>query len=325
MSSSIYFSAEVFLKIGMSMLNRPPNKSTGKFSADDIDHFKATFGTTPIIVSVACDLMREHTNMSNKIKPHQILWGLALLKLYNTEKVLCDHIGARDAKNFRLWAWKVVGWIADLEPYVVRSTILLSFLIYHVLLRNTLNRDMRSSSTQIDMLWEDRHNGVPPGEKSTCVDGTDCPTQEPSPFSSRHFSHKFNSAGFRYQVTTSRKGDLIDVDGPHRPGCKYGSEKAIFERGVMSYLDDGEECEGDKYYRKQIKDIFTGYLSNEERKFAARFRARHESLNGRLKRFQILTTKFRAKPAFQKHSMAFRAIAVLCQLEIETSSSLFEL
>lgn len=327
MVSSLYFSAEVFLRVGMNMLNRPPSKLTGQYTSDDVEHFKCTFGVAPIIVSVACDLMREHTDMPNKIKPHHILWGLVLLKMYDTEKVLCDHVGARDEKNFRKWAWEVVGWLADLEPYVVSqiSDRNSKFQLLYCCLFRLTELSMHLSFGQIDMLWEDRHNGVPPGEKSACVDGTDCPTQEPQPFSSRNYSHKFKSAGLRYQVTTSRQGDIINVDGPHRPGTKWGSEKSIFERGLMTYLDEGEKCEGDKYYRKQLQDIFTEYSNEEERNFASRFRARHESMNGRLKRFQILTTKFRAKPAFQKHSRAFRAIAVLCQLEIETKSSLFEL
>ena len=39
---------------------------------------------------------------------------------------------------------------------------------------------MHLALEQIDELWDDRHNGVPPGEKSICVDGTDCPNQEPA-------------------------------------------------------------------------------------------------------------------------------------------------
>lgn len=184
---------------------------------------------------------------------------------------------------------------------------------------------MHLALEQIDELWDDRLNGVPPGEKTICVDGTDCPNQEPQPFSKRNFSIKMHAAGFRYQLTSSRKGDIIDVDGPYRPGTVRGSEKAIFERGIMTFLDEDEKCEGDTYYRRQIKEMFPGYSNEEELNLARRFRARHEGLNGRFKRFQILTTKFRAKPAYQKHSMAYRAIAVLCQLEIETISPVFPL
>ena len=115
----MYFSAEAFLRVGMNMLHRPPSKLTGQCTSDDVDHFKCNFGVDPLIVSIACDLMREHTDMPDKIKMHQILWGLALLKIYDTEKVLCDHVGARDEKNFRKWAWDSVGWLADLVPFLV--------------------------------------------------------------------------------------------------------------------------------------------------------------------------------------------------------------
>ena len=97
----------------------PPNKLTGQYSSDDVDHFKCNFGVDPLIASIACDLMREHTDMPDNIKIHHTLWGLALLKIYDMEKVICDHVGARDEKNFRKWSWGSVGWLANLEPYVV--------------------------------------------------------------------------------------------------------------------------------------------------------------------------------------------------------------
>jgi len=99
--------------------------------------------------------MREHTDMPDNIKIHHTLWGLALLKIYDTEKVICDHVGARDEKNFRKWSWGSVGWLANLEPYVVsqnpteRFDCLTDFYIDWPLMHLALE--------QIYELWDDRH------------------------------------------------------------------------------------------------------------------------------------------------------------------------
>ena len=56
--------------------------------------------------------------------------------------------------------------------------------------------------------------------------------------------------------------------------------------------------------------------------FKSRARLRHETFNGRLKSFAILSETFRH--GFDKHKFVFEAIAVTVQYQIENGSPLFD-
>lgn len=171
--------------------------------------------------------------------------------------------------------------------------------------------------TQIAPLWENRTRG-----DLIVVDGTCCPIQEPGPRWTGNFCHKFNGPGITYEIITNRDGFIIRVDGPYRSGCFPDAE--IFRRGAMLELEPGETCQGDGIYRNQLPHVFPGDASEAERQFANRVRARHETLNGRLKRFGILNQKYRSND-LEKHSWAFRAVCVICQIELQISMGLFAL
>jgi hypothetical protein len=53
----------------------------------------------------------------------------------------------------------------------------------------------------------------------------------------------------------------------------------------------------------------------------ANARARHETLNGRLKNFGALSQKFRH--GIENHGAVFRAAAIIVQIQIEEESPLF--
>ena len=58
--------------------------------------------------------------------------------------------------------------------------------------------------------------------------------------------------------------------------------------------------------------------------FKKRARARHETFNGRLKRFQVLTDRFchGTKDEMKYHKLVFEACVIICQFEIETDHPL---
>ena len=62
-------------------------------------------------------------------------------------------------------------------------------------------------------------------------------------------------------------------------------------------------------------------LNDEDVQKAAILRARHEALNGRLKRFYVLTDTFRNDVC--KHSSCFRAVLNITQLTHEHEPSFF--
>jgi hypothetical protein len=51
-------------------------------------------------------------------------------------------------------------------------------------------------------------------------------------------------------------------------------------------------------------------------------KARHESFNGRLKNFAVVRERWRS--SINKHGIAFEAVCVICQYQLENGSPLYE-
>ncbi|GAX10088.1 hypothetical protein FisN_2Lu360 [Fistulifera solaris] len=117
--------------------------------------FQSHFGVSPIQCSQLWILLKVPENARFK----HLLWALLKLKVYATEEVLSGMAGC-DEKTFRKWS----------DQFIDALSLLSSCLIN----------------------WNSRKkNGV----HTFSVDGTDCPINEPSPFSPKWYSHKFKSAG----------------------------------------------------------------------------------------------------------------------------------
>ena len=156
------------------------------------------------------------------------------------------------------------------------------------------------------------------------VDGTDFQIQEPSPFESRWYSHKFKGPGLRYEVAVSiLGGDIVHTNGPFP--CGTWPDISIFRSMLMDKLLPGEFVEADNGYRGQYDKIRTpvDYTTKKEKKMKARARARHETCNKRFKQFQILKKPFRHNRS--EHQKVFRSIVVLTQLSIQSGENLFHI
>ena len=90
-------------------------------------------------------------------------------------------------------------------------------------------------------------------------------------------------------------------------------------------LDEGERVEADDGYLNadpQFAKTRSGVMHPEEaRAMRNTLRARHETVNGRMKIFKMLSIVWRH--SLEKHSIAFHAVAVITQLELRRSP-LFE-
>jgi hypothetical protein len=116
-------------------------------------------------------------------------------------------------------------------------------------------------------------------------------------------------------------GDLVWIQGPY-PAGKYTDIK-IFNKVLCHFLDPGERVEADEGYAghpDKIKCPANAVPQEEKRGMQAR--ARHETLNGRLKTWGILSQVFRH--SILRHGDVLRACAVLTQLTIENGEPLFE-
>ena len=125
------------------------------------------------------------------------------------------------------------------------------------------------------------------------LDCTDCPISEPMPFSSCWYSHKFKSAGLCYKVgILLATGWIVWVYGP--VPCGESNDLNVARSEIQQRLEVGESYIADRGYRDgQLFGVMpTGEYSTQQLT-QGHARAWHKTINGRLKKWKILSTKFR--------------------------------
>jgi DDE superfamily endonuclease len=153
---------------------------------------------------------------------------------------------------------------------------------------------------------------------STClitVDGVDCRIQEPGTFDKKWYSHKFQGPGVRYEVGICiQTGWIVWVNGPFP--CGAWSDLRIARAGLQSKLQVGEMYVADRGYQDGF--IYGDTPSREHNtleEMKRKARARHETINGRLKMFHVLSNEFRHR--LDQHAIIFLAVANIVQLGIQ--------
>ena len=188
--------------------------------------FRTFFGVGPQACETIWNLICQ-TNQYVTIKPRHLLYGLLFLKVYSTEEV---HSGIFNVttKTFRSHSWEAVRFIADLKM-VSYSTKLYHFNSIFSLKKLTF------FYVSFQLKWENRRT-IQSRNVSISVDGTDCRICEPSPFSSKWYSHKFNGPGLRYEVAVSiSTGHLVWAYGPFP--CGSHPDISIFKLRLAEKLD----------------------------------------------------------------------------------------
>ena len=153
------------------------------------------------------------------------------------------------------------------------------------------------------------------------LDGTDMPVE--MKFSEKFMSHKFKGNSFKYEIGVCIiTGEIVWVHGPVRAG---ENDINVARQACVSFLNDNEMAIADSGYRGEADhlktpDIFN-FRSKDDVRQAAVARARHETLNKRIKNKNILVHKFRHPLDF--HSACFRAVCVIEQLNIVNGNPLF--
>jgi len=229
----------------------------------------------------------------NSKNPEHLFYALYFLKTYNSENNEAALFNI-DEKTLRKYKWMFVEAISLLKYKVID--------------------------------FDKRYCGA--NENSSCfitVDGIDCRIIEPQPFikkiSKQWYSHKFNGPAVKYEVGVSiARGDIVWINGPY-PGS--ANDAAIARDGLVQVLDKYERFEADEGYISldpQYCRAKNGVYSilNEGTKEHHRMmvlRARHETLNARLKNFSCLHDQFRHN--LIKHSDCFYAVAVITQVNID--------
>ncbi len=153
------------------------------------------------------------------------------------------------------------------------------------------------------------------------LDGTDMPVE--MKFSEKFMSHKFKGNGLKYEVGVCiATGHVVWVHGPARAGQ---NNITLACQAFVLFLNDDEMAVVDSGYRGEMQHIKTPdlmhFCSEEKYYDASVARARHETVNSRVKSKQVLVKRFHHSLVF--HSDYFRAVAVITQLNIEAGESLF--
>lgn len=117
-------------------------------------------------------------------------------------------------------------------------------------------------------------------------------------------------------------GDIVWINGPWPAGS--GSEIGIFRQSLRQQLLPGEMVEADSGYRGEQQFIRrkNDYVSRSDRRAKKRARARHETVFGRMKMYDILTNVFRHDGS--KHQTVFFSVAVVTQLSFDNGEGPFQ-
>jgi len=148
------------------------------------------------------------------------------------------------------------------------------------------------------------------------IDGTDCRILEPTPFSTKWFSHKVKGPGVRYEGGVCICTGWIGwVNGPFP--CGAWPDLKIAKERMFHCLDDGEKVIANGGYSTGgVYTIVPCHLNDEQRRLHSVIRACHEIINRRLKQWNILGgRRFRSK--VWRHKMVFYAIEVITQIIIQ--------
>lgn len=148
------------------------------------------------------------------------------------------------------------------------------------------------------------------------------PINEQYPFSKRWYSFKFHGPGLRYEVAVCiQTGHIVWVYGPIR--CGEMNDLSIFRSNLKRLLAPGEMVEADAIYRSDSRVRGPNdCVSRADKSAKSRARARHETVNRRLKQFGCLKQRYRH--GLQKHRQVFTAAAVCTQISFLNGEGPFQ-
>jgi hypothetical protein len=160
------------------------------------------------------------------------------------------------------------------------------------------------------------------------VDGVHCRIYEPrTQPSAGWYSKKFAGPGLTYELGVAIHHDkIVWINGPF-PAAQH--DITVFRKpgGLKSKIPPNHLAIGDQGYQGEPSKISTKNPLNsiELNKWKSRVRARHETVNSRLKAFGILDQAFRTNgnQRMEKHKSAFEACCVIIQYELDNGSKLF--
>jgi len=270
--------------------------------------FTSLFGITAEVTAIAWNLCKDDW-LGYNLQPKHMLWALMFLKSYAKESLLCATANT-SRPTFRKWIWKVIKVVCGKIPSVV-STFCLSAIQIHFDV-SSFKSNQSLTTLMLQILWSKRFEQDKGLTCKVYVDGTDYMIAEPTPFSKEWYCYKHGCAGLRYEIATCiQTGHIVWVNGPFK--CGKWPDIKIFRRNLKQRLLPCEMVECDRGYRGDQSCRHADIVFNRaDQRAKGRAAARHETVNGDLKRFGCLKQVFRH--AKELHKQVFGACVVLTQL-----------
>lgn len=269
-----------------------------KISKLELGRFRQAFGVGPeTIVRVFHDIQSEQLMEENVIRNpnmYDFMMALHWLRIYNKEN---NHAGFwnMSENTARSKTWK---YVHAFQALVKRK---------------------------VKWICADPDN-LPDEVFIASVDGVHCQISEIRTNPSKIIcSYKNKKPGVVYEIAIGIYSDtLVWINGPFPAGM---SDLQVFRAGLKQKIPEGKRLIADQGYVAEPKFFSTRNPLDtpEVKELKKRAKARHETFNGRLKDWVILSQRFRCtRDPFQKHKTVFEACCVLTQYDVEDSHPLFK-
>jgi hypothetical protein len=180
------------------------------------------------------------------------------------------------------------------------------------------------------IIWDPRLNDSNSEIFVVTIDGTDFRAWEKKhptlPRDNGQCSQKFNHGAVKYEIAISIfAAKVVWIGGSFRGG--EHDMTMLREGGLLDKIAPGKLGVVDRGYKSSRPEVESKLsLPNvhdpkELNNFKSRSRLRQETFNGRLKFFNVLSQTF--EHAFELHHLAFEAVVVIVQYQMDNGSPIF--
>lgn len=274
------------------------------------ERFRAHYGVGPLaIIAAIVDMRRK---FKEEVEVKHLMMTLCWLKLYETENVMagrwghCEQFCRETVKRYASKLQRLKGLKIRLVGIPADRTYWGSVDCLHAIM-NEFRTD--------------------PGSK--------------------WYSHKHNGAGVSYEVVVdicesrvlwtagpkpASTHDVTFFRGGKEESSKKKKNEASWDKNALYFqIPKGKKLIGDSGYEGEPDKVSTSIAEHEGevKEFFARAKSRQETVNTRLKFFEVIGGRFRhgkgAKDKLKLHQMCFDAVSVLVQYDMENGHPLFEI
>lgn len=307
--AAVLFTPDQVLVRGFDAIVGLPSIDEDDYLARNIRLFKAHFGESPSTIA----FVWESIVKSNPTE----------LGLVQSDKSETGFWRLLIAIHF-LWAYPKNAMILATTTGTSERMVQGEFLWYWV-------RAIGKLRSQV-IIWPAEDYNHPGRYICLTVDGVDFRTYEKSSddynVDPKTYTHKHNHGGVKYEIgIDAYLPKVVWTNGPYRGG-KPDGEIFKMEGGLREKIPEGKVAVTDRVYKdKKHKDNNDLALpsfgdSSELFRIKSRLRSRHESFNGRLKKYSILYDTFRHDT--DNHGFAFDAVLVLVQFAMDHGHPIFD-